>query len=281
MLTDFVQARAARTRGRSARSTRTGRERVVYCSITAALLWPRPGAMWLDTIAAENRPGRHGIWQRVVERRRLREAPLVLTMSERSLAPLTVRPHAETVRRAGARSSRSGPAAASATCVALTYAGNPREEAPRLRARRVVAGPRADDEQLVVAGIDAPDGRPEGVQARRPAAAGRVPRAAAARAGVRRRAAPRGLRDRAARGAGRRLRARDDAGAGPVSGARARPPARPAARRRRPRRCDPDRARRPAPGYAERAARAARRRSAARPSTRPIAEHVLPRLLPR
>ena len=61
---------------------------IIYCSITASLLWPRPGVIWLDSIAAENRPGRHGIWQRVVERRRLRQAPLVLTMSAHALDPL-------------------------------------------------------------------------------------------------------------------------------------------------------------------------------------------------
>jgi len=87
MLTDFVQALAARraaTRGIAAHRPRV----VVYCSMTAALLWPRPGVIWLDAIAAENRPGRHGLWQRLVERRRLREAPLVLMMAPDSLAPL-------------------------------------------------------------------------------------------------------------------------------------------------------------------------------------------------
>src|SRR5204862_286652 len=61
---------------------------LVYCSITAALLWPRPGVIWVDAIAAENRPGRHGVWQRVVERRRLAGASLVMTMAPDSLAPL-------------------------------------------------------------------------------------------------------------------------------------------------------------------------------------------------
>jgi glycosyltransferase involved in cell wall biosynthesis len=87
MLTDFVQARAARraaVRGIAAHQPRL----VVYCSITAALLWPRPGVIWLDALAAENRPGRHGIWQRAVEQRRLARAPLVLTMAPDSLAPL-------------------------------------------------------------------------------------------------------------------------------------------------------------------------------------------------
>ena len=77
MLTDFVQARAAREACRRAIAEREP-SAIVYCSITAALLWPRPGAIWLDSLAAENRPGRHGVWQRVVERRRLAAAPLVL-----------------------------------------------------------------------------------------------------------------------------------------------------------------------------------------------------------
>src|SRR5947209_14337507 len=65
-LTDFVQARAARRaclQGIAAHDPAA----VVYCSITAALLWPRPGGIWLDCLAAENRPGRHGVWQRIVE----------------------------------------------------------------------------------------------------------------------------------------------------------------------------------------------------------------------
>ena len=72
-LTDLVQARTARAtavRGIEEHSPRA----VIYCSMTAALLWPRPGAVWLDSVAAENRPGRHGVWQRVLERRRLRPA---------------------------------------------------------------------------------------------------------------------------------------------------------------------------------------------------------------
>jgi glycosyltransferase involved in cell wall biosynthesis len=87
MLTDLVQALAARR----AATDGIGRYRprvVVYCSITAALLWPGPGVIWLDAIAAENRPGRHGVWQRAVEGRRLARAPLVLTMAPDSLAPL-------------------------------------------------------------------------------------------------------------------------------------------------------------------------------------------------
>jgi glycosyl transferase family 1 len=83
-LTDYVQARAARRAAQAALADGPVGA-VVYCSMTAALLWPQPGAIWLDAVAAENRPGRHGVWQRVVERRRLRQAPLVLAMSQRAL----------------------------------------------------------------------------------------------------------------------------------------------------------------------------------------------------
>jgi hypothetical protein len=118
--------------------------------MTAALLWPRPGSIWLDAVAAENRPGRHGIWQRPVERRRLRQAPLVLAMSPRALqgrpdhaGPVVVIP--VPVRSSGHDGVRD--------IAALTYAGNP--EKKRLDA--VLAGwerARRDDETLVVAGID-------------------------------------------------------------------------------------------------------------------------------
>jgi glycosyltransferase involved in cell wall biosynthesis len=87
MLTDLVQALAAR-RAAADGIVRYRPRVVVYCSITAALLWPGPGVIWLDAIAAENRPGRHGVWQRAVEGRRLARAPLVLTMAPDSLASL-------------------------------------------------------------------------------------------------------------------------------------------------------------------------------------------------
>ncbi|HET8978878.1 MAG TPA: hypothetical protein VFN87_12015, partial [Solirubrobacteraceae bacterium] len=76
MLTDLVQAVAARRAALDA-IARVRPAAIVYCSMTAALLWPRPGAIWLDTLAAENRPGRPGVWQRIVERRRAAPAPLL------------------------------------------------------------------------------------------------------------------------------------------------------------------------------------------------------------
>ncbi|HMJ03436.1 MAG TPA: glycosyltransferase [Conexibacter sp.] len=87
MATDLVQARAARraaVRGIAAHRPRA----LIYASATAALLGPRPGAIWFDSPAAQNRPGRHGLWQRPVERRRVAAAPLLLPMSEGGLTAL-------------------------------------------------------------------------------------------------------------------------------------------------------------------------------------------------
>jgi len=150
MLTDLVQALAARraaARGIAEHRPRT----VVYCSITAALLWPRPGVIWLDALAAENRPGRHGVWQRLVETRRLARAPLLLTMAPDSLAALR-RPSPDAVVVPVAV-QRSGPPAAVRDLDVLAYAADPVKR--RLdfiletwrRARR-------GEETLVVTGID-------------------------------------------------------------------------------------------------------------------------------
>jgi hypothetical protein len=154
-LTDLVQARAARSAALVGIAEHRPRA-VVYCSSTAALLWPVPGAIWLDSPAAENRPGRHGLWQRPVERRRLRGAPLLLPMSYRSLEPLhgdhapavVVPAPVEPSRDAGVQGEPS-----SRDIAAITYAGDPAKKRLDVvleawtRARR-------DGERLVVAGID-------------------------------------------------------------------------------------------------------------------------------
>ncbi len=151
-LTDFVEAAAAH------RACRRGIDEsepaaLIYCSMTAALLWPRPGAIWLDAIAAENRPGRHGLWQRPVERRRLRQSPLVLAMSERALAP------ADRALVAGGPVvlptpvDPSGPASGARDIDVLAYAGNPDKK----RLDHILSAwerARRGDETLVVAGID-------------------------------------------------------------------------------------------------------------------------------
>jgi len=150
MLTDFVQARAARQaalRGIDLHEPRS----IIYCSITAALLWPRPGAIYLDSIAAENRPGRHGVWQRQIERRRLAQAPLVLAWSEGALDALAG-PRPETVVVPVPVEPRHI-APAERDIAAATYAGDP----VKRRVTTVLdawARARRGDETLVVTGYD-------------------------------------------------------------------------------------------------------------------------------
>lgn len=87
MLTDLRWAMAAR-RATLAALRRTSARAIVYSSTTAALLWVRPGAIRFDAPAAGNRQGRHGMWQRPIERRRMREAPLLLPWSDSALREL-------------------------------------------------------------------------------------------------------------------------------------------------------------------------------------------------
>ena len=207
----LVQARAARHAAAARRSPSTSRGAIIYCSITAALLWPRPGAIWLDSIAAENRPGRHGVWQRLGRApaagagaagagdepsarwtRSRRRTP------SRSWCPVPVEPLGAVRRPAGRRRAR--------------LRRRPGEAAAGLHPRRVGAG--AARRRDAGRGRDS-SGAGEPGRGRRGSPAGSppdgVPGAAAPGAGVPRRAAARGLRDRAARGAGRRLHARHHA----------------------------------------------------------------------
>lgn len=142
-LTDLVQARAARAAVRDARA-------VVYSTTTASLLAPRAGAIRFDAAAAGNRPGRHGVWQRPVERRRFADAPLLLPWSEGALAEaprvdtpaVVVPPPIPAPAVAGARD-----------VAAVTYGAHPEKKG----LDRVLAAWRAvrrDDEELVVGGIE-------------------------------------------------------------------------------------------------------------------------------
>jgi hypothetical protein len=92
MLTDLRWALAAR-RAAKTRLAGAPARALVYSTTTAALLWPRAGAIRFDAPAAANRPGRHGLWQRPLERRRLRQAPLLLPQSGGALmeAPASLR----------------------------------------------------------------------------------------------------------------------------------------------------------------------------------------------
>ncbi|HTX33233.1 MAG TPA: glycosyltransferase [Solirubrobacteraceae bacterium] len=150
MLTDFVQARTARVAAQRGLDRYKPRS-VLYCSITAALLWPRPGAISLDSIAAENRPGRHGVWQRQVERRRLAEAPLILAWSEHALDPLVGR-RPETVV-VPVPVERPETAALERDLAAVTYAGDPVKRRLPL-VLDAWARTRHGDETLIVTGTD-------------------------------------------------------------------------------------------------------------------------------
>ncbi len=157
-LTDLLQAYAARAAASAAIASHRPRA-LVYASATAALLGPRPGAIWFDSPAAENRPGRHGLWQRPLERRRVARASLLLPMSEGGLAalaggherlatpavvlPVPVEPSAE--GRAG-----SGPVA-ERDVAALAYAADAEKKGlPRILAAWARA--RRPGETLLVAG---------------------------------------------------------------------------------------------------------------------------------
>jgi len=151
--------RAARGAGRA--------RAVLYSSSTAALLAPRPGAIRFDAPAAGNRPGRHGLWQRPVERHRFREATLLVPWSEGGLAEAPS-PRADAVvvpvpvERSGASGDRD--------IAAITYGAHP-EKKGLDRVLAAWAAARRDGEELVVAGLDAARGGrfARSATARRPA----------------------------------------------------------------------------------------------------------------
>jgi glycosyltransferase involved in cell wall biosynthesis len=158
MYTDWRWARAARAAAREALE-RDDPRAILYSTITAALLWPRPGAIRFDALSADNRPGRHGVWQRVVERRRLAAAPLIVPSSADMRFPtgVVVPPVVD----------RSGPVDGPRDVAAITYATNP-EKKGLDRILRAWAAVRAEGEELVVCGVKGEDG--EGVRY-----AGRLP----------------------------------------------------------------------------------------------------------
>ena len=150
-LTDFAWALAARRAAVAGLAEHTPRS-VVYSSTTASLLWPRPGAIRFDAPSAGNRPGRHGLWQRPLERRRLSQAPLLLPWSEGGLS------EAPSVARAGERAlvlpvpvEPSGPAAPVRDITAIAYAANPLKKGLD-RVLSAWTRVRRPDEQLYVAG---------------------------------------------------------------------------------------------------------------------------------
>jgi uncharacterized protein with von Willebrand factor type A (vWA) domain len=162
MLTDLGWARAARRAAQSALAAHPARA-IVYSTTTAALLWPHAGAIRFDAPAAANRPGRHGAWQRPLERRRLQSAPLLLPSSEGALAELP----AGAGRGAGDPGARalvvpvpvepSGPPAPARDIAAVTYGANPAKKGLDrvLAAWRARQAGRPPGEELVIAGVDA------------------------------------------------------------------------------------------------------------------------------
>ena len=158
-LTDLGWARAARRAARDALA-RSRPDAVIYSTITAALLAPRAGAIRFDALAASNRPGRHGVWQRPRERALLASAPLLVPVSEAALAGAPSH-HAQAVVVPIAVEP-SGPAG-DRDIAAITYAADARKKGlDRVLAAWALA--RRDGEELLVAG-SAPVGRVEGVRA--------------------------------------------------------------------------------------------------------------------
>lgn len=149
--TDWVWATAARRAAVTALDRLTPRA-IVYSTTTAALRWPAPGAIRFDAPAAGNRPGRHGLWQRPVERSRLAQATLLIPQSTGALieagsprtpslvVPVAVEP--------------SGPADGERDIAAITYAADPAKKGLDM----VLAAwrsARRPGEELVVTGLTA------------------------------------------------------------------------------------------------------------------------------
>jgi hypothetical protein len=157
MFTDLREAYAARRAAR--RGIRAHRPRaIVYCSTSSALLWPCPGAIWLDATSAANRPGRHGLWQRPVERRRLAEAPIVLGWSPAAFdgARHAIRGVPVVVRVPVESSATVARPLAERDLAAVAYIADPvkRRLELTLAAWR---GARREGETLVVAGVEGAD----------------------------------------------------------------------------------------------------------------------------
>jgi glycosyltransferase involved in cell wall biosynthesis len=151
-LTDLSWALSARTAARAAIADVSPRA-VVYSTVTAALLWPRPGAIRYDAPAVANRPGRHGLWQRPLERRRLAQAPLLVAVDEGTLAE-TPRPHAPgLVVPIPVEASPEAAGGAERDVAVLTYAANPHKKGLD-RVLAAWAAVRREGEELVVAGAD-------------------------------------------------------------------------------------------------------------------------------
>jgi glycosyltransferase involved in cell wall biosynthesis len=150
-LLDLAQARAARRAARAGIAEHRPRA-LLYSTTTAALLGPAPGAIHFDAPAAGNRPGRHGVWQRRVERRRFAAAPLLVAQSAGGLEEAP-EPHAEALV-IPVPAEPSGAPAERRDVAAVTYAADV-EKKGLARVLEAWARARRPDEELVVAGIGA------------------------------------------------------------------------------------------------------------------------------
>jgi hypothetical protein len=150
-LTDLAWARAARAAALDAISRESPRA-VIYSTITAALLGPTSGAIRFDALCAQNRPGRHGLWQRPRERTLLARAPLLLPVSDAALTGAP--PHAGRVVVTPIVVEPSGPPleASSRDIAAITYAANPHKKGLD-RVLAAWAKARRAGEELYVAGV--------------------------------------------------------------------------------------------------------------------------------
>jgi hypothetical protein len=150
-LLDLVQARAARRAAARAIEEHSPRA-VMYSTTTAALLWTLPGVIHFDAPAAGNRPGRHGLWQRPVERRRFAQAPLVVAQSAGGLAEAPSHREALVipvpVEPSGAPDGGRDVAAVTYAADGVRFAGllSPEEFRALLRRARIyVTAPRRED----------------------------------------------------------------------------------------------------------------------------------------
>jgi hypothetical protein len=160
MLTDLAWARAARavTVEALAQMRDSPPRAILYSSTTAALLWPHPGAIRFDATSEANRRGRHGLWQRPIERHRLSRAPLLLPWSESALHESRLATDAASRALVVAVPVEpSGGAPGERDIAAITYAANPSKKGlDRVLAawRGVYAQLPADTpRELVVAGV--------------------------------------------------------------------------------------------------------------------------------
>jgi glycosyltransferase involved in cell wall biosynthesis len=126
---------------------------VLYSTTTAALLAPRPGAIRFDAPAAGNRPGRHGLWQRPVERRRLAAAPLIVPWSREALDEAPPSPAPAIVVPVPV--CASGPSG-ERDIAAITYGANP-EKKGLDRVLQAWRAARAHTDHLIVAGLTGQD----------------------------------------------------------------------------------------------------------------------------